>query len=95
MQRTAFSRIWMARQQEVPRIEVYRALRGLRKACAAGSEAGVIEALTMAVADYEPSEAVAVARQDVASDRGAVGRTRARGRGRSGAPWNTEGVPAG
>ena len=59
MRRTAFSRIWMARQQEVPRIEVYRALRGLRRACAAGVDAGVIEALTMAVTDYEPSEAVA------------------------------------
>jgi FlaA1/EpsC-like NDP-sugar epimerase len=59
MRRTAFSRIWMARQEEVPRIEVYRALRGLRKACAAGTDAGVIEALTMAVADYEPSDAVA------------------------------------
>jgi hypothetical protein len=58
MRRTAFSRIWMARQQEVPRIEVYRALRGLRAACAAGTDAGVIEALTMAVADYEPSDSV-------------------------------------
>src|SRR5262249_34823435 len=55
MRRTAFSRIWMARQQDVPRIEVYRALRGLRRACAAGSDAGVIEALAMAVADYQPS----------------------------------------
>jgi FlaA1/EpsC-like NDP-sugar epimerase len=79
MRRTAFPRIWMARQQHVPRIEVYRALRELQKACAAGSDAGVIEALTMAVSDYQPSEAVA-AGVPAANTAVASGRARLRAR---------------
>ncbi|HEY6507477.1 MAG TPA: polysaccharide biosynthesis protein [Vicinamibacterales bacterium] len=62
MRRTSFQRIWAARQRDVARLDVYRALRLLRRACAMGNDAAVIEALTTAVADYEPSHAVRGAR---------------------------------
>ena len=58
MKRTAHHRIWRARQRDVPRLEVYRALRGLAKACAAGDAAGALDAIRLAVSDYVPSQAV-------------------------------------
>ena len=58
MRRTSFPRIWAARQRDVARLEVYRALRLLRHACATGDDGAVITALTTAVVDYEPSHAV-------------------------------------
>jgi len=58
MRRTTFPRIWAARQRDVARLDVYRALRLLRHACATGDEAAVVMALTTAVTDYEPSDAV-------------------------------------
>jgi FlaA1/EpsC-like NDP-sugar epimerase len=61
MRRTSFPRIWRARQRDVPRLAVYRALRRLRRGCAAGDPAAIIEALLAAVADYEPSDAVRAA----------------------------------
>jgi FlaA1/EpsC-like NDP-sugar epimerase len=58
MKRTAHHRIWRARQRDVPRLEVYRALRQLTRACAKGDTAGALEAIRLAVSDYVPSEAV-------------------------------------
>jgi len=58
MKRTAHHRIWRARQQDVARLEVYRALRLLARACAAGDTASALEAIRRAVPDYVPSQAV-------------------------------------
>ena len=58
MKRTAHHRIWRARQQDVARLDVYRALRRLTRACAQGDTAGVLNAIRLAVSDYVPSEAV-------------------------------------
>jgi len=58
MKRTTHHRIWRARQQDVPRLEVYRALRRLTRACAQGDTAGVLNAIRLAVSDYVPSDAV-------------------------------------
>jgi FlaA1/EpsC-like NDP-sugar epimerase len=58
MKRTAHHRIWRARQQDVPRLEVYRALRRLTRACAQGDAAGALNAIRLAVSDYVPSDAV-------------------------------------
>lgn len=58
MKRTAHHRIWRAQQRDVPRLEVYRALRRLTRACAAGDTAGALNAIRLAVSDYVPSEAV-------------------------------------
>ena len=57
-ERTAHHRIWRARQQDVARLEVYRALRLLARACAAGDAAAALEAIRLAVSDYVPSQAV-------------------------------------
>ena len=61
MRRTSYPRIWRARQRDVPRLAVYRALRRLRRGCASGDAVEVIEALSAAVADYQPSEVVRAA----------------------------------
>jgi len=58
MKRTVHHRIWRARQRDVPRLEVYRALRRLSRACAKGDTAGALSAIRLAVSDYVPSEAV-------------------------------------
>jgi FlaA1/EpsC-like NDP-sugar epimerase len=58
MKRTAHHRIWRARQQDVPRLEVYRALRRLTRACATGDTAGALDAIRLAVCDYVPSDSV-------------------------------------
>jgi FlaA1/EpsC-like NDP-sugar epimerase len=58
MKRTAHHRIWRARQRDVPRLEVYRALRRLTRACATGDTAGALNAIRLAVSDYVPSQAV-------------------------------------
>jgi FlaA1/EpsC-like NDP-sugar epimerase len=58
MKRTAHHRIWRARQRDVPRLEVYRALRQLARACAAGDAGSALDAIRLAVSDYVPSEAV-------------------------------------
>ena len=58
MKRTAHHRIWRARQRDVARLEVYRALRLLARACATGDAAGALNAIRLAVSDYVPSQAV-------------------------------------
>jgi len=58
MKRTAHHRIWRARQRDVPRLEVYRALRLLARACAAGDAGGALNAIRLAVSDYVPSQTV-------------------------------------
>jgi FlaA1/EpsC-like NDP-sugar epimerase len=58
MKRTAHHRIWRARQHDVARLEVYRALRRLTRACATGDTAGALDAIRLAVSDYVPSDAV-------------------------------------
>jgi FlaA1/EpsC-like NDP-sugar epimerase len=58
MRRTSYPRIWRARQRDVPRLAVYRALRRLQRGCAQGAAGEVVEALSAAVADYQPSEIV-------------------------------------
>src|SRR5689334_19070066 len=57
MKRTSHHRIWRARQQDVPRLEVYRALRLLSRACAEGEAGSALEAIRLAVCDYVPSQA--------------------------------------
>ena len=58
MKRTAHRRIWRARQQDVARLDVHRALRLLARACAAGDSAAALAAIRLAVSDYVPSQAV-------------------------------------
>jgi FlaA1/EpsC-like NDP-sugar epimerase len=57
MKRTSHHRIWRARQHDVPRLEVYRALRMLSRACAEGDAGAALEAIRLAVSDYVPSQA--------------------------------------
>jgi FlaA1/EpsC-like NDP-sugar epimerase len=52
---TAVARVWRARQRDVPRLAVYRALRSLGRACERGDASAVVDALCAAVNDYEPS----------------------------------------
>jgi FlaA1/EpsC-like NDP-sugar epimerase len=56
MRRTPHHRIWRARQQDVARHEVYRALRALARACAAGDAGSALDAIQLAVSDYVPSQ---------------------------------------
>src|SRR4030095_9850611 len=49
---TAHHRIWRARQRDVPRLEVYRALRRLARACAKGDTAGALDAIRLAGSHY-------------------------------------------
>jgi FlaA1/EpsC-like NDP-sugar epimerase len=58
MRRTSHHRIWRARQGDVPRLAVYRALRGLTRACATGDTGAALDAIRLAVSDYVPSQAV-------------------------------------
>ncbi len=57
MRRTSHRRIWYARQRPVPRLDVYRALRRLRRACRDGRAAEALDAIVMAVSDFKPSHA--------------------------------------
>jgi FlaA1/EpsC-like NDP-sugar epimerase len=57
MRRTSHPRIWSARQRSLARDEMVRALRRLRVACARGDAVGVLETITSAVQEYEPSSA--------------------------------------
>jgi FlaA1/EpsC-like NDP-sugar epimerase len=57
MRKTSHARIWSARQPGVSRASVVRALRQIRRACAAGDAVVALRALTSAVTDYEASEA--------------------------------------
>jgi hypothetical protein len=57
MRRTSHHRIWRARQRDVPRHEVYRALRALVRACATGDAGATLDAIRLAVSDYVPSQA--------------------------------------
>lgn len=66
MRRTAHRRIWRARQQSVPRLDVYRALRALRRACARGDASAALGAIELAVTDFTPS---ALARSSAGRDR--------------------------
>jgi FlaA1/EpsC-like NDP-sugar epimerase len=56
MKKTSHSRIWSARQKDVSRLDVIKAVRQLRRACAAGDATMALETLASAVAGYEPSE---------------------------------------
>lgn len=66
MRRTAHRRIWRARQQSVPRLDVYRALRALRRACARGDGSAALGAIELAVTDFTPS---VLARSSAGRDR--------------------------
>ena len=57
MKKTSHPRIWASRQREIPRQTIVDAIREVRRACAAGDAARVLEALTAAVPEYEPSDA--------------------------------------
>ena len=57
MKATSPPRIWQARQHDVPRTSILRAVRQLRRACAAGDAAAALEALSAVVPDYEISDA--------------------------------------
>jgi FlaA1/EpsC-like NDP-sugar epimerase len=56
MKKTSHARIWSARQKDVSRPEVIKAIRQIRRACAAGDATLALETLAAAVADYEPSD---------------------------------------
>ena len=68
MKRTSHARIWSTRQKDVPRHDVIRAIRQIRRACAAGDATMALDTIARAVAGYEPSE-VAVKAARVASRR--------------------------
>jgi diaminopimelate epimerase len=77
MKRTSYHRIWRARQRDVPRLEVYRALRRLTRACATGDAAAALNAIRLAVSDYVPSEAVtALCKAGEAGRAGEAGKSR-------------------
>ncbi len=56
MKKTSHPRIWSARQKDVARHEIIKAVRQLRRACAAGDATMALDTLASAVAGYEPSE---------------------------------------
>jgi FlaA1/EpsC-like NDP-sugar epimerase len=56
MKKTSHSRIWSARQKDVSRHDVIKAIRQLRRACAAGDATMALDTLASAVEGYEPSE---------------------------------------
>ena len=56
MKRTSHPRIWSARQKDVSRQDVIKAVRQIRRACASGDAAMALAAIAAAVPDYEPSE---------------------------------------
>ena len=57
LRQTSHARIWSARQREVSRHVVTHALRELRRASASGDALTALDAITMAVADFEASDA--------------------------------------
>jgi len=56
MKKTSHPRIWSARQKDVARHEIVKAVRQIRRACAAGDATMALETIQAAVAGYEPSE---------------------------------------
>ena len=56
MKTTSHPRIWSARQNDVSRHDIVRAVRQIRRACASGDATMALETLARAVAGYEPSE---------------------------------------
>jgi FlaA1/EpsC-like NDP-sugar epimerase len=56
MKKTSHSRIWSARQKNVSRQDVIRAVRQIRRACAAGDATLALDTIATAVCEYEPSE---------------------------------------
>jgi FlaA1/EpsC-like NDP-sugar epimerase len=61
MRRTSHARIWSARQRDVAKPVVEHALRRIRRGCASGDALAVLEAMTLAVTDFEPSDAAVMA----------------------------------
>jgi FlaA1/EpsC-like NDP-sugar epimerase len=61
MRRTSHARIWSARQRDVSRPVVEHTLRQIRRGCASGNALAVLEAITLAVTDFEPSDAAVAA----------------------------------
>lgn len=57
MRKTSHARIWSARQRDVGRTAIDRAIRQLRRGCARGDASGVLAAIRLAVEDFEPSQA--------------------------------------
>jgi FlaA1/EpsC-like NDP-sugar epimerase len=57
MKATSHPRIWFARQLDVPRTSIQRAVTQLRRACAAGDAALALETIVKAVPDYEATDA--------------------------------------
>jgi FlaA1/EpsC-like NDP-sugar epimerase len=66
MRRTSHARIWSARQRDVGRVALAHAVRQLRRGCATGDAAVALEAIRMAVDDFEPSRAATAAARRVA-----------------------------
>jgi FlaA1/EpsC-like NDP-sugar epimerase len=56
MKRTSHVRIWSARQKDVARHDIVRAVRQIRRACASGDATMALDTLASAVAGYQPSE---------------------------------------
>jgi FlaA1/EpsC-like NDP-sugar epimerase len=56
MKKTSHARIWSARQKDVSRHEIVKAIRQIRRACAAGDATMALDTIASAVAGYEPSE---------------------------------------
>jgi FlaA1/EpsC-like NDP-sugar epimerase len=56
MKKTSHPRIWSARQKDVARVEIIKAVRQLRRACASGDATMALDTLARAAAGYEPSE---------------------------------------
>jgi FlaA1/EpsC-like NDP-sugar epimerase len=56
MKKTSHPRIWSARQKDVSRQDIIRAVRQIRRACAAGDATMALDTITWAVNGYEPSE---------------------------------------
>jgi FlaA1/EpsC-like NDP-sugar epimerase len=61
MRKTSHARIWSARQRDVARPVIEHALRLVRRGCASGDASRVLDAITMAVVDFEPSRAAVAA----------------------------------
>lgn len=75
MRKTSHPRIWSARQKDVPRREIIRAVRQLRRACASGDAMMALETLAGAVAGYEPSDAAIKAARSASRRIGAASST--------------------
>jgi FlaA1/EpsC-like NDP-sugar epimerase len=57
MKATSHPRIWQARQHDVARTSILRAITRLRRACASGDAAAALEALADVMPDYDASDA--------------------------------------